>query len=103
MMFAYLGHLFCEAESIVDGIICQDNYVTDSTLTTPKDVLSLSNIRTILIAEHSKRRVDRGLSALTESSILDSIAQNYANALCTAGYITHELGGSTLEKRYQDG
>lgn len=103
MMFAYLSHLFCEAESIVDGMVCRDNYVTDSTLTTSKDTLTLSNIRTILIAEHSKRRIDRGLSILTESNTLNNIAQNYANALCTAGYISHELNGSTLEQRYKDG
>lgn len=102
-MFAYLGHLFCEAESIVDGNICQDGYTPKGLLTYQKNTLTLDTIRSLLIAEHSKRRTDRGLSPLTESSTLDSIAQNYALALCKAGYITHELGGSTLEQRFRDG
>lgn len=102
-MYAYLNHLFCEAESIVDGIVCQDNYVTESTLTASKDTLNLSTIRSRLVAEHSKRRVDRGMSSLTESTTLDTIAQNYANSLCSAGFISHELNGSTLEQRYKDG
>lgn len=58
-MFSYLGHLFCEAESIVDGIICQDSYVAKGSLTTNKNNFSLDTIRKLLIAEHSQRRVDR--------------------------------------------
>lgn len=103
MKFAYLSHLFCEAESIIDGRICQDNYTISETLTAHKNTLELSEIRRLLIEEHSKRRVNRGLSILTESQALNAIAQKYALSLCKAGYISHDLNGSTLEKRYQEG
>ena len=101
-ILTYFNHLLCEGESIIDGMVCQDNYTPPSQLTASKDTLTLDQIRKLLIAEHSQRRLDRGFSALTESTTLDTIAQNYALALCKAGYITHELNGSTLEKRFQD-
>lgn len=93
----------CEAESVIDGSECLDNYTPTGPLTADKATYTLAQIRSLLIAEHSARRVHRGLSELTQSSKLDAIAQKYALELCRAGYITHELGGSTLEQRYNDG
>lgn len=102
-MYAYLEHLFCEAESIIDGVVCQDKYTTPGVLTDDISTRKLSETRKILIKEHSARRVQRGLGGLKESDILNTIAQNYANILCAAGYITHEFNGSKLEERYDAG
>lgn len=100
---AYLEHLFCHTQSLLTGYYCQDNYQPESILTMDKNKLSLTQIRSLLIAEHSKRRIERGFSALTESEILDTIAQEYATQLCGADEITHTLNGSTLEERFAHG
>lgn len=102
-VYSYLVHLFCEAESIINGFVCQDNYNPVGPLTTNIDNMTLSTIRSTLIVEHNKRRKERGLSELKESVKLNIIAQKYADALCAAGYISHELNGSKLEERYDDG
>lgn len=102
-MYSYLRHLFCEAESIINGLICQDSYNPAGPLTNDIQTMTLPNIRATLIGEHSKRRTSRGLSELKESTRLNIIAQKYADALCAAGYISHELNGSKLEQRYDDG
>lgn len=94
--YDYLRHLFCEAESIINGLVCQDNYVPAGPLTTDIQNMTLISIRRALIAEHSKRRTQRGLGGLRESEKLNTIAQKYALELCKAGYITHELNGSQL-------
>ena len=83
-IFAYFQHLLCEAESVIDGTECQDTYITPGILTIAKDNLILAQIRTYLIKEHSDRRVARNLGPLTESTILDAIAQKYALDLCQA-------------------
>ncbi len=83
-IFAYFQHLLCEAESVIDGITCQDTYIPTGPLTLSKDNLSLSQIRNYLITEHSNRRTARNLGPLTESPILDDIAQKYALELCQA-------------------
>lgn len=101
-IFAYFQHLLCEAESVIDGSSCNDNYIPSGPLTIEKSNFSLTQIRNYLIAEHSNRRIARNLGPLSESSVLDNIAQKYALNLCQAGYITHELNGSVLEQRYQD-
>ncbi len=94
--YDYLRHLFCEAESIINGLVCQDNYTPAGPLTTDIQNMTLTSIRKTLIAEHSKRRIQRGLGGLRESEKLNTIAQKYALELCRAGYITHELNGSQL-------
>ncbi len=101
-IFAYFQHLLCEAESVIDGSSCEDSYNPTGPLTIEKSNFSLAQIRNYLITEHSNRRVARNLGPLSESSVLDNIAQKYALDLCQAGYITHELNGSVLEQRYQD-
>jgi len=83
-VISYLEHLFCHTRSLFTGYYCEDNYHTASVYTTHKDKLTVTQIRNILTQEHSKRRVERGLSALTRSSVLDSIAQAYATELCEA-------------------
>ncbi len=103
LMFDYLRHLFCEAESVINGRICQDNYTPSGPLTQDIGRLTLDQIRWYLIAEHSVRRQQRGLGKLIESNTLNTIAQEYAEKLCEAWYISHELNGSQLEQRYEDG
>ncbi len=100
---SYLEHLFCHTHSLLTGYYCEDNYHPASPLTQNKNELTLSQIRTLLTQEHSRRRVERGLSTLTRSTTLDDIAHNYALELCAAGEITHTLDGSTLEMRFQEG
>ena len=39
-------------------------------------------MRSLLIEEHSRRRIERGLGALKESETLNTIAQKYATELC---------------------
>ena len=102
-MVSYLEHLFCHTQSLLTGYYCQDNYFPASLLTTHKKELSITQIRDILTEEHSRRRLERSLGELTQSEVLNTIAQNYALELCNAGEITHTLNGSTLEKRYTDG
>lgn len=102
-MITYLQHLFCHTKSLLTGYYCEDTYYTPSLLTTNKKDLSLSQMRVLLIQEHSRRRVERGLWSLKESEVLNTIAQNYATELCKTGEITHTLNGSTLEQRYQNG
>jgi uncharacterized protein YkwD len=102
-MYDYLRHLFCEAESIINGLVCDDAYLSPGPLTTNITNMSKESIRSNLIAEHSKRRIDRGLGWLKESKTLSSIAQKYAESLCSAWYISHELNGSKLENRYDEG
>lgn len=100
---SYLEHLFCHTKSLFTGYYCEDNYYRPSALTMNKNKLTLTQTRNLLTQEHSKRRTQRGLSALAKSSILDSIAQNYALELCEAWEITHTLNGSTLQMRYENG
>lgn len=100
---SYLEHLFCHTHSLLTGYYCEDDYHPESPLTQNKNELTLAQIRTLLTQEHSKRRVERGLSTLTRSTTLDDIAHNYALELCAAGEITHTLDGSTLEMRFQEG
>lgn len=102
-IFGYFQHLLCQAESIINGRPCNDNYHPSGPLTIDKNNFTLTQIRTYLIAEHSQRRVARNIGPLSESSVLNAIAQQYALKLCQAWYITHELGGSLLEDRYKDG
>ncbi|MBP6921215.1 CAP domain-containing protein [Candidatus Gracilibacteria bacterium] len=102
-VISYLEHLFCHTQSLLTGYYCEDNYYPESPLTKNKNEFTLSQIRTLLINEHSKRRVDKGLSTLSKSSELDAIAQNYALELCAVGEITHTLNGSTLEMRFKSG
>jgi hypothetical protein len=80
----YLEHLFCHTQSLLTGLECIDNYHTNSLLTKNKDELTLSQVRNLLTQEHSRRRVERGLSILTQSSELHAIAQAYALELCEA-------------------
>lgn len=101
-IISYLEHLFCHTKSLFSGYYCEDNYHPAGPLTTHKDKLTLTQIRNLLTQEHSTRRVNRGLSALARSSVLDTIAQNYALELCKAKEITHTLNGSTLQLRYED-
>gem|GEM_PF-3343924 len=102
-MVLYLKHLFCQTQSLLTGNYCENNYRPTSPLTTNKDQLSLAQTRVLLIQEHTKRRIERNLSALAESETLDIIAQDYAEKLCQVGEITHTLNGSTLEQRYEIG
>ena len=102
-IFGYFQHLLCEAESIINGNPCNDNYNPAGPLTIEKNNFTLTQIRNYLIAEHSNRRVARNIGPLAESPILNNIAQDYALKLCQAWYISHELGGSLLEERYRDG
>ncbi len=83
-IFAYFQHLLCEAESVIDGASCNDGYIPAGPLTIEKDSLTLTQIRNYLITEHSNRRVARNLGPLTESTLLDNIAQKYALELCQA-------------------
>jgi uncharacterized protein YkwD len=100
---SYLQHLLCHAQSLITGYYCQDKYHPESLLTTNKKNLTLSQIRDLLIAEHTLRRVERSMGGLIQSEKLNAIAQKYALELCKAWEITHTLNGSTLEKRYRDG
>ncbi len=102
-MISYLEHMFCHTKSLLTGYYCEDNYFPASLLTTHKKNLSLTQIRNLLIEEHSRRRIERSLSGLTQSEPLNAIAQNYALELCKTGEITHTLNGSTLEERYRSG
>lgn len=102
-IISYLEHLFCHTQSLLTGYYCEDNYHPVSPLTKNKNELTLSQIRNLLTQEHSKRRVERGLSTLTRSTTLDAIAQSYALELCAVGEITHTLNGSTLQMRFQAG
>lgn len=102
-IISYLEHLFCHTQSLLSGYYCEDNYHPSSLLTRNKNELTLSQIRNLLTTEHSKRRVDRGLSTLSRSIELDAIAQSYALQLCEAWEITHTLNGSTLEMRFKSG
>lgn len=102
-VISYLEHLFCHTKSLFTGYYCEDKYYSSNSLTADKDELTLTQIRTLLTQEHSKRRTQRGLSALARSSVLDSIAQKYALELCEVGEITHTLNGSTLQIRYENG
>jgi len=102
-VISYLEHLFCHTQSLLTGYYCEDNYHPASLLTKNKNELTLSQIRNLLTQEHSRRRVERGLSTLTRSTALDSIAQSYALELCAVREITHTLNGSTLEMRFQSG
>ena len=83
-MLTYLAHLFCEARSILDGYVCRDNYNTPGPLTAHKDTYTLTELRRVLLEEHNIRRILRNLGSLRESTILNTIAQNYANDLCEA-------------------
>ncbi len=102
-IISYLEHLFCHTQSLLTGYYCEDNYHPASLLTKNKNELTLSRIRNLLTQEHSKRRVDRGLSPLVRSTTLDAIAQEYALKLCAVGEITHTLNWSTLQERFQSG
>lgn len=102
-MISYLEHMFCHTKSLLTGYYCEDNYFSASLLTTHKKDLSLTQIRNLLTEEHSRRRIERSLSSLTQSETLNTIAQNYALELCKTGEITHTLNGSTLEERYKSG
>lgn len=102
-MVSYLEHLFCHTQSLLTGYYCQDNYYPTSLLTTNKKDLTLTQIRNLLIREHSDRRIARGMGGLSQSETLNTIAQNYAYKLCAAGEITHTLDGSTLKQRYEEG
>lgn len=102
-IISYLEYLFCHTQSLLTGYYCEDNYHPASLLTKNKNELTLSQIRNLLTQEHSKRRVERGLSTLTRSTTLDAIAQSYALELCAVGEITHTLNGSTLGMRFQAG
>lgn len=102
-IISYLEYLFCHTQSLLTGYYCEDNYRPASLLTKNKNELTLSQIRNLLTQEHSKRRVERGLSTLTRSTTLDAIAQSYALELCAVGEITHTLNGSTLGMRFQAG
>lgn len=83
-MVSYLEHLLCHTKSLITGYYCQDNYYPTSLLTTNKSELTLTQIRNLLIREHSDRRIARGMGGLAQSEILNSIAQNYAYRLCAA-------------------
>lgn len=83
-LFSYFQHLLCEAGSVIDGTPCRDNYNPTGPLTLQKNNFTLTQIRTYLIAEHSNRRTSRNLGPLTESMVLDNIAQQYALDLCQA-------------------
>jgi uncharacterized protein YkwD len=102
-IISYLEHLFCHTQSLLTGYYCQDNYYPVWPMTLDKNKLNITQIRNLLTQEHSKRRVERGLSALTQSPELHAIAQNYALELCKAWEITHTLNGSTLEMRFRNG
>lgn len=102
-MVSYLEHLFCHTKSLITGYYCEDNYYTPTLLTTNKKDLTLTQMRDLLIEEHSRRRIERGLGTLKQSEILNTIAQRYATELCKTGEITHTLNGSTLGQRYKDG
>lgn len=99
----YLNHLFCTTLTTLDGTLCRDGYLTQDDLLSPVEEMSQSELREIFIREHSARRADRGYSELTASPKLTDIAQMYAEKLCSAGELTHELDGSTLESRLRDG
>lgn len=55
----YLQHLLCHTQSLLTGSYCKDGYYPESILTTNKKNLALTQIRNLLIAEHSRRRIDR--------------------------------------------
>lgn len=58
-MVSYLEHLFCHTKSLLTGYYCEDNYRPSSQLTTSKNNFSISELRQLLIQEHSKRRIER--------------------------------------------
>jgi uncharacterized protein YkwD len=100
---SYLTYLLCQERSIQASIICPIEYHPKSLYTTSVTDLTLHEVRTRLIEEHNHRRNQRWLSELASNLKLHNIAQNYALKLCDAGEITHTLGGSLLENRYEDG
>lgn len=55
----YLQHLLCHTQSLLTGDYCKDGYHPASILTTNKKDLTLTQIRNLLIQEHSRRRIDR--------------------------------------------
>lgn len=101
-MIRYLNHLLCMKRSLIDGILCRDGYYPNINLNTDKDDITIEDIRMIIVTEHNKRRVNRGLGRLTQSITLNIIAQKYAEKLCEVDRIDHELNGSTLSQRYDE-
>ncbi len=98
----YLGNLFCQTQSLLVGLPCENAYYPSSNLTKDIKEYSLAQLRVLLLGEHNNRRKERGLWTLKGSEILNTVAQNYALKLCEADTISHTLNGSTLSQRLQD-
>ena len=58
-MIRYVNHLLCMKRSLVDGILCRDNYYPKGVLTKEKDEMTLEQRRQILVTEHNIRRENR--------------------------------------------
>ncbi len=57
----YFNHLLCETHSILTGYMCNDHYTPQGVLTQDARNISLTQLRTLLVEEHSIRRIRRGL------------------------------------------